>query len=269
MLLNDEPYFIDYQGGRKGALQYDIASLLYDAKANLPQDFRTKMFSLYVSEVENFLPINRETFEREYYGFVIIRIMQALGAYGFRGYYEKKTHFLQSIPYALKNLEWILKNKELPIKIPTLIQLLTSLTKSERLLAISHAPDVLTVFVSSFSFKKGLPKDDSGNGGGFIFDCRVLPNPGRLEQYKEKTGMDTEVKSYLEVIPEVTMYFTHVKSLVDLSLENYIKRGFTSLQINFGCTGGQHRSVYLAQRIADYIKVAYPVNVVLVHREQV
>ncbi len=268
MLLNNEPCFIDYQGGRKGALQYDIASLLYDAKADLPQDFRNRMYELYVSEVEKLIPIDKVAFEKYYYGFVLIRIMQALGAYGFRGYYEKKTHFLQSIPYALSNLEWILKNKQLPIKIPTLMQLLDNLTTSDRLRAFADSPKILNVFVSSFSFKKGLPKDDSGNGGGFIFDCRVLPNPGRLEEYKEKTGMDAEVKSYLEVIPEVTMYYTHVKSLVDLSVENYMERGFTSLQINFGCTGGQHRSVYFAQRIADYLKLAYPVNVVLAHREQ-
>ena len=268
MLLNEEPYFIDYQGGRKGALQYDIASLLYDAKADLPQDFRNRMYELYVSEVEKLIPIDKAAFEKYYYGFVLIRIMQALGAYGFRGYYEKKTHFLQSIPFALANLEWILKNKQLPIKIPTLMQLLTNLTMSERLRAFADSPKVLTVFVSSFSFKKGLPKDDSGNGGGFIFDCRVLPNPGRLEEYKTKTGMEADVKAYLESYPEVTIYYTHVKSLVDLSVENYIERGFTSLQINFGCTGGQHRSVYFAQRIADYLKVAYPINVVLVHREQ-
>lgn len=269
MLLNNEPYFIDYQGGRKGALQYDIASLLYDAKADLPQDFRNRMYELYVSEVEKLISIDKVAFEKYYYGFALIRIMQAFGAYGFRGYYEKKTHFLQSIPYALVNLEWILKNKQLPIKIPTLLQLLNNLTTSDRLRAFADSPKMLNVFVSSFSFKKGLPKDDSGNGGGFIFDCRVLPNPGRLEEFKEKTGMDVEVKSYLEVIPEVTMYYTHVKSLVDLSVENYMERGFTSLQINFGCTGGQHRSVYFAQRIADYLKVAYSINVVLVHREQV
>jgi aminoglycoside/choline kinase family phosphotransferase len=268
MLLDDEPYFIDYQGGRKGALQYDIASLLYDAKADLPQEFRNKMYELYVSEVEKLIPIDRDDFEKHYYGFVLIRMMQAFGAYGFRGYYEKKTHFLQSIPYALANLEWILKNKQLPVKIPTLLAVLTSLTMSERLRAYADSPKVLTVFVSSFSFRKGLPKDDSGNGGGFIFDCRVLPNPGRLEEYKEKTGMDKEVIAYLENQPEVTIYYTHVKSIVEMSVENYIQRGFTSLQINFGCTGGQHRSVYFAQRMADYLKSAYPINVVLVHREQ-
>lgn len=268
MLVDKEPYFIDYQGGRKGALQYDIASLLYDAKADLPQDFREKMYQLYVQELNKIVPIDPIEFEKYYYGFVLIRIMQALGAYGFRGYYEKKNHFLQSIPFALENLEWILNNKKLPIEIPTLTQLLTNLTMSEQLRSYADSPNKLTVFVNSFSFKKGIPTDTTGNGGGFVFDCRILPNPGRLEEYKSKTGLDVEVKGYLENYPEIVIFYTHVKSLVDLAVKNYIERGFTSLQLNFGCTGGQHRSVYFAQRVADYLKKNYAINVKTFHREQ-
>jgi aminoglycoside/choline kinase family phosphotransferase len=268
MLVDNEPIFIDYQGGRKGALQYDLASLLYDAKADLPQAIRNQLFELYVDEVEKYTSVNRSDFEAHYYGFVLIRIMQALGAYGFRGYYENKVHFLQSIPYALANLEWILKNKPLPIKISSLLEVLVELTKTERLRSFSNSPQLLSVSVNSFSFKKGIPKDDSGNGGGFVFDCRALPNPGREDEYKEKTGMDKEVIAYLESQPEVELFFNHTIGLVDIAVGNYINRGFTSLQLNFGCTGGQHRSVYFAQKMAHYIKKNYSVNVLLRHREQ-
>lgn len=268
MLVENEPIFIDYQGGRKGALQYDLASVLYDAKADLPQKLRNELFEIYVDEVEKHTEVNRVEFEAHYYGFVLIRIMQALGAYGFRGYYEKKTHFLQSIPFALSNLEWILKNKPLPIQISSLLEVLFELTRTERLRSFPDSPQRLSVAVNSFSYKKGIPKDDSGNGGGFVFDCRVLPNPGRLAEFKEKTGMDKEVIDYLEIIPEVEQFKNHIKGLIDIAVGNYLKRGFTSLQINFGCTGGQHRSVYFAQQMALYIKKTYPTNVLLRHREQ-
>jgi len=268
MLYKNEPYFIDYQGGRKGALQYDIASLLYDAKADLPQEIRIELLNDYIDELEKIIPINRKEFELYYYGFVFIRIMQALGAYGFRGFYENKTHFLQSIPFALKNIEWLLKNDKLPLKLNTLSVILKELTINERLMKIAVTPSTLTVSVNSFSYKKGLPTDDSGNGGGFIFDCRALPNPGRYNEYKDKTGMDSEVVNFLKDKNEVDDFLNNVYGLIDISLQNYIERGFTSLQINFGCTGGQHRSVFFAEKASRYIKAKYNVNVVLYHREQ-
>src|SRR5205814_6256577 len=206
MLLDGNPHFLDYQGGRKGALQYDIASLLYDAKADLPPDLRLRLLDDYLNALSKFLSVHRKTFLEHYYGYVYIRMMQAFGAYGFRGFYERKTHFLQSVPYALKNLRWLLHNVELPIALPTLIEAFRGMLASEKLWGFSEpqqtrdlaeTSDHLTVRVFSFSFHRGLPKDDTGNGGGFIFDGRSLPNPGREERYKEMTGQDPPVIDYL------------------------------------------------------------------------
>lgn len=268
MIQHGKVWFIDYQGGRKGALQYDLASLLFDAKADLPNSVRETMLEYYLDALEPLYKVDRKKFRQHYYAFVLVRILQAMGAYGFRGFYEKKTHFLQSIPYALQNLKWILENAQWEISIPTLTDLLYKLTVSEKLLNIGSSPKKLTVYVNSFSFKKGLPNDESGNGGGFIFDCRALPNPGRMEAYHDKTGKDFEVSSYLEKFEEVSEFKKHVYAIVEMSIDNYLERGFTNLQINFGCTGGQHRSVYFAEELAKYIQSKYTVSVILFHREQ-
>src|SRR5205814_1241156 len=184
MLPGGEPYFVDYQGGRKGALQYDIASLLYDAKADLPPELRQQLLDYYLEALAQHVKIGREEFLRHYYGYVYVRIMQALGAYGFRGFYERKAHFLQSVPYALKNIRWLLHHTELPVELPTLMSAFKSMLASERLQGLAGEAENLVVRIFSFSYHKGLPADDSGNGGGFVFDGRSLPNPGRQERFK-------------------------------------------------------------------------------------
>ena len=197
MLRDGQPFFLDYQGGRKGALQYDIASLLYDAKADLPPELRQQLLDLYISEVSRLVKIDRESFLHHYYAYVYVRILQALGAYGFRGFYERKAHFLQSVPYALKNLRWLMHNVKLAIALPTLMEAFNSMLASEKLQSLASEADNLTVRVFSFSFHRGMPKDESGNGGGFVFDGRSLPNPGREERFKALTGKDAPVIDYL------------------------------------------------------------------------
>ena len=258
LLHKNKLYYIDYQGGRKGALQYDVASLLYDAKAALPQTLRDELLNYYVEQLQKKLPEQAKSFKKYFYGFVLIRIMQAMGSYGFRGFYERKQHFLQSIPYALKNLEYLLSHTQFPIEIPHLLGVLSQLIHSETLQ--QYAKPVLTVSIHSFSFKKEQPADLTGNGGGFVFDCRCLPNPGREEQYRSLTGKDAPVIAYFEKEETVKQYFEHVKRLVDLAIGNYIERGFANLSISFGCTGGQHRSVYFAEKMQQYINQNYTVG---------
>ncbi len=265
MLPGGEPYFVDYQGGRKGALQYDIASLLYDAKADLPPDLRQQLLDHYLDELEEYVAIDRDTFLRHYYAYVYVRIMQALGAYGFRGFYERKAHFLQSVPYALKNLRWLLHNARLPIELPTLMAAFGSMLSSEKLYGLAGQADSLTVRVFSFSFHKGLPKDESGNGGGFIFDGRSLPNPGREERFKDLTGKDQPVIDYLNQADGVHQFLANAMSLLDASIANYQERGFKNLMVSFGCTGGQHRSVFLAEQMAKRLRARNGVQVDLRH----
>src|SRR5580692_1670169 len=238
MLRDGQPFFLDYQGGRKGALQYDVASLLYDAKADLPPELRQELLDHYLDTLAGFVVVKPETFMHHYYAFVYIRIMQALGAYGFRGFYERKVHFLQSVPYALKNLRWLLHNVTLPIALPTLTAAFHSMLASEKLQGLASDADDLVVRIFSFSFHRGLPKDDSGNGGGFIFDGRSLPNPGREERFKTLTGRDASVIDYLSQQEDVHQYLASVMSLVDASVRNYQSRGFKNLMVAFGCTGG-------------------------------
>lgn len=197
----------------------------------------------------------------------MIRIMQAMGAYGFRGFYEKKAHFLASIPFALQNMKLILAKNPLPIKLPTLLPVLKKLTESQRLLDIGNRRKMLTVSINSFSYKRGIPVDESGHGGGFAFDCRALENPGRYEQYKKHTGKDLRVIEFLKKEEDVQKFIEHVTKIIEIPIENYIKREFGNLMINFGCTGGQHRSVFMAEHFAEYLKNKYNVNVSLRHRE--
>ncbi len=275
MLHGGEPYFVDYQGGRKGALQYDVASLLYDAKADLPPELRQQLLDHYLESLSGFIKIDRESFLQYYYGYVYVRMMQAFGAYGFRGFYERKTHFLQSVPYALKNLRWLLHNVELPIALPTLMEAFRGMLASEKLQRLNsdvHEPqglpleaDHLTVRVFSFSFHRGLPKDESGNGGGFVFDGRSLPNPGREERYKQLTGKDAAVIEYLDQHDTVHKFFSSAASMVNASVAEYQRRGFKNLMVSFGCTGGQHRSVYLAEKLAKHLCGRNGIEVVLRH----
>jgi aminoglycoside/choline kinase family phosphotransferase len=254
MLRDGKPYFVDYQGGRKGALQYDIASLLYDAKADLPSQVRQELLNDYLEALKSYVDVDREEFLRHYYAYVYVRILQALGAYGFRGFYERKAHFLQSVPYALRNLRWLLHNVKLPIELPTLMGAFQNMLASEKLLVLAAEASNLTVHVYSFSFHQGLPQDDSGNGGGFVFDGRSLPNPGRQERFKALTGKDAPVIDYLNQQESVHQFLASVMSLTDASISNYQQRGFKSLMVSFGCTGGQHRSVYLAEQFAKRLR---------------
>ena len=267
MMRAGEPYFVDYQGGRKGALQYDIASLLYDAKADLSPDVRRDLMGSYLDALGNYVDLNREAFLRYYYAYVYVRIMQALGAYGFRGFYERKAHFLQSVPYALKNLRWLLHNVNLPIELPTLMSAFRSMLASQNLLGLANEAQSLTVRVFSFSFHGGLPKDESGNGGGFVFDGRSLPNPGREERFKALTGKDAPVIEYLNQQESVHQFLASVMSLVEASVSNYQQRGFRNLMVSFGCTGGQHRSVYLAEQLAKRLRAKSGLDVELRHLE--
>ncbi|MGB8579229.1 MAG: RNase adapter RapZ [Candidatus Sulfotelmatobacter sp.] len=267
MLKDGQPFFLDYQGGRKGALQYDIASLLYDAKADLPPELRQQLLDLYIERLGDFTKIDREEFLRYLYAYVYVRILQALGAYGFRGFYERKAHFLQSVPYALKNLRWLLHNVKLPIALPALMEAFNSMLASEKLQGLASDADNLRVRILSFSFHRGLPKDESGNGGGFVFDGRSLPNPGREERFKALTGKDKAVIEYLNQQESVHQFLASVMSLVDASINNYQQRRFKNLMVSFGCTGGQHRSVFLAEQVAKRLRGRNGVEVVLQHRE--
>ncbi len=254
MLMDGKPWFLDYQGGRKGALQYDVASLLFDGKADLPPAVRTELLEHYLESLKQYIDVDRTSFLDSYYAYVYVRLMQAMGAYGFRGFYERKTHFLQSVPFALKNLRWLEENVKLPVALPALMDALSRISTSEKLMSLASTTSPLVVRVSSFSYKKELPQDNSGNGGGFLFDARCLPNPGREEQYKQLTGKDAPVIEYLERQPSVHQYFANARSMVDMAVANYRERGFQNLMIGFGCTGGQHRSVYLAEQTAKHLR---------------
>jgi len=267
MLRNGDPYFVDYQGGRKGALQYDIASLMYDAKADLPPELRQQLLDHYLDRLSSFIPLDREAFLRHYYAYVYIRVMQALGAYGFRGFYERRVHFLQSVPYALKNLRWLLHNVRLPIPLPALMNAFKDMLSSEKLQSLATDADNLVVRIFSFSFHHSLPADETGNGGGFIFDGRSLPNPGREERFKTLTGKDAPVIDYLNQQETVHQFLASVYSLVDSSLANYQQRGFKNLMVSFGCTGGQHRSVFLAEQLAKRLRNRNGLEVAVRHLE--
>lgn len=266
MLRGEEPYFLDYQGGRKGALQYDLASLLFDGKADLPPALRLELLDFYLDQLSDFIALDRDAFLRHYYPYVYIRIMQTLGAYGLRGLYERKSHFLQSIPCALKNVRWLLANIELPIALHELMQALRNMVDSEKLRDCGFEPEKLTVRINSFSFHRGIPQDNSGHGGGFVFDARSLPNPGREERFKRLTGRDAPVIEYLSRYDTVAQFLANAAALVDGAVNNYRQRGFKSLVVSFGCTGGQHRSVYLAEQLARHLREC-GIDVIVRHRE--
>ena len=286
MVKEDDLYYIDYQGGRRGAAQYDVASLLYSAKSDLPEAIRLELLNHYL-DVRGLKGEQRQRWLGHFWGYVLVRILQALGAYGYRGLFERKDYFIQSIPLALNNLRRLLENHPLPVDLPHLLKVIGSVSSAN--LAENnnppHSPAIkvissdsptkatidpqLTVTVRSFSYKRGLPEDPSGNGGGFVFDCRALPNPGRYAEYKAYTGKDRPVIEFLQKEPAVDQFLDHAKALVGQSVEKYLERNFTSLQVSFGCTGGQHRSVYCAEQMARYLSITYPdCQVIIAHREQ-
>jgi aminoglycoside/choline kinase family phosphotransferase len=268
MLAGGEPWFLDYQGGRRGALHYDVASLLYDAKADLPDAVRERLLERYLDALEDRVPVDRAAFVATYRGYVLIRIMQAMGAYGYRGFFERKPRFLESVPFAARNIRAILE-AGLPVALPEVQAVFERIVDmyADRAGPI-EAPRGLTVHVSSFSYRRGMPADESGHGGGFVFDCRSLPNPGRYAEFVESTGRDASVVRWLEAAPETATFWTHVAPLVDGHVSSFLARGFSDLAVAFGCTGGQHRSVYFAERLARHVRETWPAVVVrLTHAE--
>ncbi|MBP8766262.1 MAG: hypothetical protein KBH30_12150, partial [Ferruginibacter sp.] len=268
---SDEVNFIDYQGGMKGAPQYDAASLLWQARANLPDAWKEKLLIDFIGYFENETgeKVNADLFKKQYYGFVLIRLLQVLGAYGFRGLFERKAHFLTSIPLALKNLNEFLNNHNPGIELPELDKLLQICTSNEIIEQFTPfqatAETPLLVTINSFSYKKGIPLDSSENGGGFVFDMRGILNPGRFDEYKTLNGLDKPVKDFLEQQTQMPVFLNSVFTLIDISVTDYIKRGFASLIINFGCTGGQHRSVYAAEALARHLKNKFKVKMQVTH----
>lgn len=275
IVKNDAVYFIDYQGGMKGAVQYDVASLLWQAKAGLSDEWKTNLLQYYIICLETILqqPVDKARFEAEYNGYVLIRLLQVLGAYGFRGLFERKAHFLTSIPLALQNLQRFILDNKMTVGLPELERLLHLIVtadvvkKFQPVKATAETP--LIVQVNSFSFiKSGYPKDETSNGGGFVFDMRSILNPGRIEEYKKLTGRDKPVKDYLEQQTKMPEFLSSVYAITDISVEDYIARGFENLTISFGCTGGQHRSVYAADAVARHLRNKYGVKIQLNHIEQ-
>lgn len=290
MIVDNEPYFIDYQGGRKGPLQYDVVSLLYQVKARIPEDIKHHLIEYYKDKISRYTSVYDndveslssrqmrggieraiavESFDAYFPAFVLLRLLQVLGAYGFRGLIQKKLHFIQSIPYAIRELIKANEKWDLPFELPEL----QAIIRQFDILLLKYEtiePKRLTVSVNSFSFKNGgIPPDKSGNGGGFVFDCRALPNPGRYADFKKSTGEDADVKEFLENEADVHCFLQNVQMIVYQSIDNYLERGFKNLQINFGCTGGQHRSVYFAQTVGRLIHENYPmINVEINHLAQ-
>ena len=265
MVRDGEPWLIDFQGGRKGPVYYDVASFLWQAKAKYPDDLREELLGSYIAALRQYIPVDETYFRSQLQHFVLFRILQVLGTYGFRGYFEKKPHFIQSVPYAIDNLRQLLREDY--AEYPYLCSVLRDLTQLTQ-----FSDDIqrrrLEVKVMSFAYKKGIPADPSGNGGGYVFDCRALHNPGRYERYQKLNGLDEPVIRFLEDDGEILSFLEHVYALVDASVARYLERGFSNLSVCFGCTGGQHRSVYAAQHLAEHLHQKYNVRIELEHREQ-
>ena len=265
MIKEGEPWLIDFQGGRKGPVYYDVASFLWQAKARYPEDLRNELLADYMDALRQYMPVDETYFLSQLRHFVLFRTLQVLGAYGFRGYFEKKPHFIQSVPFAMDNLR-VLLAKDYP-EYPYLCDILRKLTNLKQF-SDDIQKRMLEVKIVSFAYKKGIPNDPTGNGGGFVFDCRSINNPGKYERYNHFTGLDEPVIRFLEEDGEITRFLEHVYELVDASVKRYLDRGFTNLMVCFGCTGGQHRSVYSAQHLAEHIHRKFGVKVNLIHREQ-
>ena len=271
MVQHDEVFFIDFQGGMEGGLSYDVASLLWQAKAELSAEWKEKLLDYYIEQVQLLLSgsLDVGAFKKQYHGFVLLRLLQVLGAYGFRGLFERKAHFLASIPLGLKNLKQFLLQYPLDKDTPVFASILNWMVGDAVLerftppLATADTP--LKITINSFSYKKGIPVDASENGGGFVFDMRGILNPGRFEEYKKLSGLDKPVQDFLEQRTKMNVFLNSVWDLVDINVENYLKRGFESLHINFGCTGGQHRSVFAAEQTARHLRNKYKLKVVLEH----
>jgi aminoglycoside/choline kinase family phosphotransferase len=258
MIRDGEPWFIDFQGGRKGAPHYDVASLLYDAKANIPAALRAELLEHYLDERARLVPVDRARFREQLTGFVLVRLMQAMGAYGYRGFFEGKRRFLESVPYAARNLEQLL-DAGLPLALPELEQVfrhIVSRWAGPEPRAAAQAG--LVVLVRSFSYRDGYPADTEGHGGGFVFDCRALPNPHHEPALRDLTGEDEPVADFLERSAEAREFWANAAAMVDAHVERFLEREFTSLSVSFGCTGGRHRSVYFARKLEAHLRRRYP-----------
>lgn len=265
MIHDGQPWLIDFQGGRRGPVEYDLVSFLWQARARFTPEMRRELIDEYLQSASRYRSFSRETFDQRLRYFVLFRILQVLGAYGYRGYFEHKAHFVQSIPMAIDNLRDLLGEDF--TEFPYLTALLREMV-SLPLWASYKEPETLTVRIASFSYKKGIPDDASGNGGGFVFDCRAIHNPGRYAEYKQLTGRDAPVIAFLDREEAMQEFLDHVYGIVDYSVEKYSSRGFKNLMVCFGCTGGQHRSVYSAEHLATHLAEKYGVRVILTHREQ-
>jgi aminoglycoside/choline kinase family phosphotransferase len=264
-------HFIDYQGGMKGAPQYDVASMLWQARANLNDEWKEKLLNDYIDELEKIIKsrVHRSVFKSQYNGYVMIRLLQVLGAYGFRGLFERKAHFLTSIPLALTNLKWFITHQSIGITLPEFKRVLEICVADEIIQQFTpvqaNEKTPLIVKINSFSYKKGLPVNDGPHGGGFVFDCRGILNPGRFEEFKTVTGRDKSVVDFLEQQTKMGEFLNSVFDIVDITVEDYLKRGLESLMISFGCTGGQHRSVYAADALARHLRNKFKVRIELKH----
>lgn len=265
MIKDGEPYFIDFQGGRKGPVFYDVASFVWQARSRYPEDLKRELVEAYLRSLKGYMPdIDETCFKERLRLFVLFRTLQVLGAYGFRGYFEKKPHFIASVPYAIDNLRRLMLQ---PFdRYPYLSEVLDKLTKMEQFY-VNAEDKRLNVKIFSFAYKKGIPVDTSGNGGGYVFDCRSVNNPGKYEYYRQFTGMDKEVIKFLEDDGEILTFLDSVYALVDAHVKRFIERKFTNLQVCFGCTGGQHRSVYSAEHLAAHLARKFDVRISVTHRE--
>ena len=266
MIRDGKPWFIDFQGGRRGPIEYDLVSFLWQARARFTPEMRQELIAEYIHSASRYRSFDEKAFHQRLQYFVLFRTLQVLGAYGYRGYFEHKSHFVQSIPMAIDNLRALLDENDFA-DLPYLTSMLREMTALP-LLAPYQEDTELTVRITSFSYRKSLPEDPSGNGGGFVFDCRAIHNPGRYDEYKQLTGMDEPVITFLDKEEAMQDFLTHVYSIVDYSVEKYLSRGFKNLMVSFGCTGGQHRSVYSAEHLATHLREKYGVRILLEHREQ-
>lgn len=266
MIRDGKPWFIDFQGGRRGPIEYDLVSFLWQARARFTPTMRRELIAEYLNSAKRYRSFNEDTFNQQLQHFILFRTLQVLGAYGFRGYFEHKAHFVQSIPMAIENLRTLLAENKFP-ELPYLYKLLKEMTELP-IFTPQEESKGLTIHITSFSYKKGIPDDKSGNGGGFVFDCRAIHNPGRYDEYKQITGRDEAVITFLDKEEAMQEFLSNVYNIVDYSVEKYLSRGFTNLMVNFGCTGGQHRSVYSAEHLAAHLSKKYHVRIILEHHEQ-
>ena len=264
MVKDGEPYFIDFQGGRRGPIYYDVASFVWQARSRYPENLRKEMVQTYLTALKGYTEVDEAVFYERLRLFVLFRTLQVLGAYGFRGYFEKKPHFLASVPYALSNLRKLLQKPF--VEYPYLNEILTTLATMPQFNNIAEDKR-LEVKIFSFAYKKGIPVDTTGNGGGYVFDCRAINNPGKYEHYRQFTGLDQEVIKFLEDDGGVIKFLDHVYYMVDSHVKRFMERKFTHMQVCFGCTGGQHRSVYCAEHLARHLSDSFDIKVTLCHRE--